>query len=93
MQEPDALEGEAGKLPILVVEECEQLVQLGHCAGEFDLLYALGSKLLKEKLVPILGNQLFPLAILVISPQREIWILVRKMAAQLMNLLARTAKR
>jgi hypothetical protein len=38
MQEPDALEGEAGKPPILFVEECEQLVQFAHCLGEFDLL-------------------------------------------------------
>jgi hypothetical protein len=93
MKEPDALEGEAGKHPILVVEEREQLVQLGHCAGEFDLLYALGSELLKEKLVPILSYELLPLAILVNSPQREVWILPRKMAAQLMNLLVGRVRR
>jgi hypothetical protein len=93
MKEPDALEGEAGKHPILVVEEREQLVQLGHCAGEFDLLYALGSELLKEKLVPILGSQLLPLAILVNSPQREVWIFLCKMAPQWLNLLARRARR
>jgi hypothetical protein len=93
MKEPDALEGEAGKHPILVVKECEQLVQLGHRAGELDLLCALCSELLKEKLVPILSYELLPLAILVNSPQREVWILQHKMAPQLMNLLARRATR
>jgi len=93
MQEAGALEAEAGKLPIIVVEECEQLIQFGHRAGEFDLLYAIGSELLKEKLVPILGSQLHPLAILVDSLPREVRILLCKMAPQLLNLLARRARR
>ena len=91
-KEPDALEGEAGKRPISVVKKSEKLVQLDHCVRKCDLLGALGSEFLKEILVPILGDRVVVHALLVGNPQREVGVVLRKMAEQFPNLFPRRGR-
>ena len=74
-------------------KEGEKLVQLDHRVRKRDLLGALGPEFLKEILAPILGDRVVSHTPLVNNPQREVRVLLRKMAAQLMNLFSRRSER
>ena len=88
MQEPDALEGEAGEHSIPVMEESKQLVQLDHCVRERDLFSALGPKFVKDILTPLVGDHVVCHIPLVGNPEHEIRISLRKMIAQHLNLFS-----
>jgi hypothetical protein len=86
MQEPDALEGEAGKHPIPVMEKGEKPFQLDHCVRKRDLFGAQGPEFLKEMLAPLLGDRVVFHIPLVDDPKTKVRVLLRKMVAQFLNL-------
>jgi hypothetical protein len=86
MQEPDALEGEAGKHPIPVMEKGEKLFQLDHRVRKRDLFGAPGPEFLKEMLAPLLGDRVVFHIPLVDDPKTKVRVLLRKMVAQFLNL-------
>jgi hypothetical protein len=88
MQEPDALQGEAGEHSIPVMEESKKLVQLDHCVRERDLFSALGPEFLNEIFAPLLGDRVVCHTPLVDKPEHEIRVPLRKMVAQFLNLLS-----
>jgi hypothetical protein len=88
MKKQDALEGEAGKRPILVMKESEQFVQLDHCVCKYGLVAALNPELLKEMLAPRLGDRVVFHIPLVANPETKVRVLLRKMVAQFLNLLS-----
>jgi hypothetical protein len=89
MKEPDALEGEAGKHPISVMEKREKLFQLDHRVRKRDLFGAPDPAFLKEILVPLLGDRVVFHIPLVDDPEAEVRVLLREMVAQFLNLFSR----
>jgi hypothetical protein len=88
MKEPDALEGEAGKHPIRVMEKREKLVQFDHCVRKRDLLAALRPESLEEILAPLLGDRVVFYIPLVDDPVAKVRVLLREMVAQFLNLFS-----
>jgi hypothetical protein len=88
MQEPDALEGEAGEHSIPVMEESKKLVQLDHCVRERDLFSALSPKFVKDILAPLVGDRVVLHIPLVDDPVTKVRVLLREMVAQFLNLFS-----
>jgi hypothetical protein len=80
MEEPDALEDEAGKRLIPVMEKDEKLVQFGHCLRKRNLFGTIGAKLFDEIAAPISPDSMLVYAVLIDDPEREVRILLRKMS-------------
>jgi len=93
VKEPNTLESETGKRKIFVVKKGEKPIQFDHCSGEVDRLWALCPEFLKEILVPFLGNRAVGYTSFVNSPEREVAVLLRKMAEQFLNFFARRYRR
>jgi hypothetical protein len=88
MQEPDALEGEAWKHPVPVMEKGEKLFQLDHRVRKRDLFGAPGPEFLKEIIAPLLGDRVVFHIPLEDDPETKVRVLLHKMVAQFLNLFS-----
>jgi len=88
VEEPDALEDEAGKRPIFVMKMVKKLVQFDHRTGKVDLINTLVPEFLKKVFLPFPGYGEIGDAGLVDRPKGEVRVLPRQMAEEFLDLFS-----